>query len=97
MAGCSREKCPGSGLWIPVFLLRKKGADKSLRAKLREISVCEFHKDHSSLNDFLSDEGWNKLEKYLREVGKGQFSRNLTQLAWEPVPGSEGEVECLPF
>ncbi len=59
------------------------------------VAVCEMHKEHATLNDFLSDEGWNKISKHLRESGKGHFMKSLTTLDWEPHP--QGVDECLPF
>ena len=92
---CKRDGCPGTGIWVPVLLLRQKRGEDPLRARLPEVEQCELHKDHGKVEDFLSPEGWDKIQRHLKEMGKGRFSQRLTTLAWEPVPG--GGAECLPF
>jgi hypothetical protein len=95
IGSCKRDGCPGEGIWIPVFLLHAKRGDKPLRARLPQVEQCELHKDQGTIEHFLSPEGWDKLQKHLREAGKGRFVQKLTTLTWEPVPG--GGAECLPF
>jgi hypothetical protein len=97
MEKCKKEECPGTGIWVPVLLVRKRKEEKPLRVRFGEIFQCEFHKDHGTVADYLSDEGWDKLQKHLREAGKGRFIHSLTTLTWEPATGAEGETECLPF
>ncbi len=93
---CARVKCTGQGIWVPVMLLsRTKKDEKPIRASLPEILQCETHKDVSTVADFLSDEGWDKMMRHLRENGKGVMVKNLTKLDWEPAPGKEDL--CLPF
>lgn len=92
---CKRDGCPGTGVWIPVLLVRQKRGEDHIRVRMPEVEQCELHKDQGTVEDFLSPEGWDKLQRHLREAGKGRFSQRLTTLAWEPVPG--GGAECLPF
>lgn len=92
---CKRDGCPGTGIWVPVLLLRQKKGQDHRRARLPEVEQCELHKDQSTLNDFLSAEGWDKMQRHLREAGLGRFVKNLTTLDWEPAPGKEDQ--CLPF
>lgn len=95
LESCKRDGCPGTGIWIPVLLLRAKRGDDGLRARLPDVQQCEFHKDQAKLEEFLSPEGWDKIQRHLRHAGKGRFSSRLTTLDWDPVPG--GGAECLPF
>jgi hypothetical protein len=95
LEGCKRDGCPGTGVWVPVLLLRTKRTEDAVRARLPDVQQCEMHKDQSKLEDFLSPEGWDKIQRHLRQAGKGRFSQRLTALAWDPVPG--GGAECLPF
>lgn len=85
---CTRDKCPGLGRFTPVLVLRTSRGAPPLRATLTDLLQCEGHKNTSTLDDFLSPEGWDRMEKFLRENGKGRFSRQLTALTWD---------ETLPF
>lgn len=97
MTRCSREDCTGLGAWTPVLLIRSHKKTPPLRAHLPEILQCTLHKDTSKLTDFLSDEGWDKIQKHLRQAGKGSFLKNLTQLDFALVKGAEKDPEWLPF
>ena len=93
---CSKTDCPGIGRHSPVLLLRKTKKGSPLRAELRQLAICEGHKESATVNDFLSDEGWDKISKKLREAGKGTFSKGLTSIDWQPTE-AEVSPEELPF
>jgi hypothetical protein len=95
MPRCSRKGCERNGIWIPRLLLRQKSDGPVLGASLPNWPVCAECKLDCTIDAFLSDEGWNKIAKHLREVGRGRFSKNLTILEYTAHP--EGEDECLPF
>lgn len=92
---CKRDGCPGTGIWIPVLVLHQKRGDDGLRARMPNVEQCELHKDSGTIEDFLSPEGWDKLQRHLREAGKGRYAQRLTTLEWEPAPGRSDA--CLPF
>lgn len=85
MPNCARKECPGIGHYIPILLIRARKKDTPLRADLPKLLVCEGHKLSSTVNDFLSDEGWDRIAKKLREAGRGSFSKPLTTLAWREI------------
>jgi hypothetical protein len=97
MAKCSHKGCESAGdaIWTPRLLLRKQASDAPLGATLVNWPVCDWHKDGADLEDYLCDEGWTKIHKYLRECGKGRFTKNLTELQF--VPNTKGSDEWLPF
>lgn len=97
MDKCAREDCTGLGAWVPVLLILSHKKAVPLRAHLPEIPQCTLHKDTGKLADFLSDEGWDKIQKHLRRAGKGSFLKNLTGLDWVVVQGAEKDPEWLPF
>ncbi len=85
MANCARKDCPGIGYYVPILQIRMKKKDKPLSAELPQLIVCEGHRLSSVVTDFLSDEGWDKIVKHLREAGRGGFSKTLTTLAWREI------------
>lgn len=66
---------------------------KDVAAAIPEIKICEKHKTESTLESFLSPEAWVKIEKFLRENGKGNFLRRNVRLDWQ----KNQEEELLPF
>ena len=90
---CIMEPCVGQGIWRPVLLLKQKDSGKELEAKL-DADFCESHKDISKLDDVLSPEGWDRIQKFLRESGKGDFIKRATILRWTSSPGAP---EAIPF
>jgi hypothetical protein len=69
------------------------GGGKPIRATIPEIKICEMHKQESTLESFLSPEGWTKIEKFLRENGKGNFQRRAIRLEWD----RNNDAALLPF
>ena len=88
---CRHSGCSGQGAWIPAFLMKPQGARKPVSASMPEVTVCEEHKTGSTLDSFLSPEAWTKIEKFLRDNGKGSFLRKNVRLEWRR------NQEALPF
>jgi Mn-dependent DtxR family transcriptional regulator len=88
---CVMEPCPGMPVWRPVLLLKKKENGDELKASL-DVDLCEAHKDLSKLEDILSPEAWDKIQKFLRESGKGEFVKRSTSLRWARSPGAPEEI-----
>lgn len=90
---CVMEPCVGIGIWRPILVLKQKNTGKELEASL-DVDLCEAHKDLSKIDDVLSPEGWDKIQKFLRESGKGDFIKKATILRWASSPGAP---EAIPF
>ena len=72
---------------------RPQDGRKTVTSSIPEIKICEMHKSESTLENFLSQEAWVKVEKFLRENGKGNFLRRNVKLEWR----RNDEEELLPF
>lgn len=92
MSNCVK-KCVGEGVWLPILVLASSRGG-TLNAALSDVQLCEMHKDFAKLDDFLSPEGWDKIQKHLRENGKGTFLKRRTALEWQRASGTP---EPLPF
>lgn len=86
---CSFNNCNGSGSWTPILELRsrKNGAVTCLTFK--KLAYCNEHKTTSSLADFLSDEGFTKIVKHMRENGKIAPVQRCTTLTWKNLTEAE--------
>lgn len=93
MSSCTMEPCPGTGVWRPMLILKQKTTGMEIEATL-DVDLCEAHKDLSKLDDVLSPEGWDRIQKFLRESGKGEFVKKSTILRWTNTPGAP---EPIPF
>ena len=69
----------------------KKGPVTLLR--FSQLVFCDEHKASSSLESFLSDEGFVKISKYMRENGKIAPVQRCTTLTWKML--SEAELTQL--
>src|SRR3989304_9367219 len=94
---CSRKDCPGIGKFTPMLVIKASQKGPPRQAELSQLHVCFGHKESTTLTDFLSDEGWNKIAKHLREAGKGSFSKILTTLEWIELAVSNDVSKELPF
>lgn len=90
---CRRNGCPGQGTWVPRMTFRPQDGRKTVTAEIPEVKICEMHRSESTLESFLSPEAWVKVEKFLRENGKGNFLRRNARLDWR----RNEEQEILPF
>lgn len=96
---CYDEKCPCNGIWMPVLMFRTTPKSKSMKSRMIELGLCEQHKDTYNIDNFLSNEGWTKIEKFLRENGRQNYKKGLTLLDWElrpEVPKYDPDAD-LPF
>lgn len=95
MVFCTWKLCEQPGIWLPKLIFRRTKKDEPFGAVLSEKAVCDLHRDHAQLQTYLSDEGWDKISKFLRESGRGRFMKSLTEL--EFVPNKQSGETCLPF
>jgi hypothetical protein len=86
---CSHDDCQLPPRWKPVLELRSKARATSRRLRFTQLGYCDLHKRTTSLSTFLSDEGFNKIAKTVREAGKERIDQRHTTLAWEPLTGAD--------
>ena len=80
---CHMEACPLTGTWQPILRLRPKKDAEPLGIRFRSIRVCDHHRSISTVETFLSDEGFDKLSRHLRDSGRPMPKRRLVTLDWE--------------
>jgi hypothetical protein len=80
--GCSTENCSNDATWQPVFEMRSAKKGPVTTVKLTQLVFCETHKASSNLASFLSDEGFTKIAKFMRENGKKSPAQRNTTLTW---------------
>lgn len=71
---------------MPLLLFRKVPRSKPITASLTELGLCNSHKETALVLHFLSNEGWTKVEKHLRENGFQGYKQGLTELEWKLRP-----------
>lgn len=86
---CYLATCSSPGTWKPILKLRSRSNGPTAILRFRSISTCEDHRKTSTVDSFLSDEGFDKLTRHLRDAGKSVPIRRLTALDWEPAPLEE--------
>ncbi len=89
---CSQDDCQSNPLWRPVIELRSRRGGPAERVSFTQLGYCEIHKASSNLATFLSDEGFTKISKFLREAGHDTPDRPLTTLSWAAITPDEAET-----
>lgn len=81
---CRARGCDKPGTARPVLELRPRRDRPGPRLRFpAEISVCEEHRASATVETFLSDEGFDKVCRHLREAGKQAPPRKHVALLWE--------------
>jgi hypothetical protein len=106
---CYLDPCTNPGIWQPILNLKSRSNGEITLLRFKTIRVCDGHKKDSTVNSFLSDEGFDQLSRRLRDAGKSIPIRKLITLAWEKDPIREPDAppkdssimisddEALPF
>lgn len=89
---CSQDDCPCDPVWRPILELRSHRGAKPERVSFSQLGYCEAHKQTANLAAFLSDEGFTKLTKFLREAGHEPPDRQLTTLGWAAISPAEASA-----
>lgn len=69
--------------------LRASPRGTARRLYFEQLGYCDAHKKSTTIATFLSEEGWDRMAKTLREAGKERIDRRSTTLAWELLTGKE--------
>jgi hypothetical protein len=97
---CYLDPCTNPGIWQPILNLKSRSNGAVTPMRFKKIRVCDEHKAVSTVDSFLSDEGYDKLVRNLRDAGKPIPLRKLTTLDWhrDPIEDPiETPEEALPF
>lgn len=108
---CYLDACPNPGIWQPILNLKSRSDGTPTSLRFKTIRACDEHKSASTVDSFLSDEGFDKLARHMRDAGKSIPQRKLTTLDWEQdptidpspppspqeIPAIVSEEENLPF
>ena len=86
---CYHRNCSKTPKWHPVLILRSRKNSSPFRMKFLQLLFCDSHRESYTLNDLLSDEGFTKISKFLKENGKTAPSQRCTILDWTPIPIDE--------
>jgi hypothetical protein len=86
---CYLADCTAPGIWQPILNLKSRSNGTITPARFKTIRVCDGHKTSSTVDSFLSSEGYDKLARHLRDAGKSVPQRRLTTLSWEKNPTEE--------
>jgi hypothetical protein len=89
---CSQDDCQEAPLWRPVLEMRSRRGEAPTKVSLDQLGYCESHKKSSGLATFLSDEGFTKITKFLREAGRDSPDRSLTTLGWSSLSSTEAAL-----
>jgi hypothetical protein len=83
---CYLAACDTLGIWQPILNLKSRSNGAITTLRFKTIRVCDEHKKESTVDSFLSDEGFDKLVRHLRDAGKTIPLHRLTNLSWERAP-----------
>lgn len=79
---CSTPGCARPPSWRPGLDLRSRKDGSPTRLTFARLAYCDEDKEKATLATFLSDEGFSKIARHLRERGKEVPVQKLTALAW---------------
>ena len=83
---CYLDPCTNPGIWQPILNLKARSNGKITTLRFKTIRACDEHKAVSTVDSFLSSEGYDKLARHLRDAGKSVPQHRLTSLSWERDP-----------
>ena len=83
---CYLAACTETGIWQPILNLKSRSNGSVTPLRFTKIRVCDKHKTASTVDSFLSDEGFDKLARHMRDAGKSVPQHRLTTLAWKKDP-----------
>jgi hypothetical protein len=69
-----------------------------VKGRLTGLSLCEQHKDMTTLSSLLSGSSWDKIVRHMREAGKPAPKKPLTVVSFELMDSPEStDTETLAF
>ena len=86
---CYLADCTAPGIWQPILNLKPRSNGEVTPLRFKTIRVCDEHRRVSTVDSFLSHEGYDKLSRHMRDAGKPAPQQRLTTLSWEKDPIGE--------
>jgi len=78
---CNTTGCPNEGQWHPVFHIYVHRSHSPAVAIL-PLLLCDDCKAKTTLEEYLTDDGWQKISDGFVNVGYQRPKRELTSLYW---------------
>lgn len=82
---CYKTDCEKDGTFKTVLELRSKKNGPVTKLRFRTVLFCEDHSKSIGILDVLSDEGFVKISKFMRENGKPAPVQRCITLSFESV------------
>ncbi len=86
---CSHDDCKEPARWRPALELRARKGSEPRLARFTQLAYCDQHRASLGIETFLSDEGFVKLVKHVREAGLAAPSKQHTTLTWVKLTPEE--------
>ena len=91
---CVKLGCKEKGIHSPVLLFWSEGYEKNhdpIEVTL-PIPVCDKCKELIGLDDLLTDEGFDSINKAIEEMGAQPLERKTAELSWKTYNPNESEM-----
>lgn len=79
---CQRLNCSNPGRWMPILFFWFDLKHPPARAAC-SLRICDEHKASSTVEDFLTDDGWEQIVNGFKKQGLKTPDRSLTKLDWK--------------
>ena len=86
---CSHDKCSNEANWRPMLEFRSRKNSETTNVRFSQLLYCNQHRQSLTIVNFLSDEGFTKMVKFLKENGKPAPVQRYTTLNWEELSPNE--------
>ena len=71
MKTCHRTGCTDKAEWIPILCSTNDGENWA-KTDLMELPICNFHKEHLVLEDYLTRAAFHMIQRVVSRAGLGK-------------------------
>lgn len=83
---CSRKGCAHAARWVPILVVAAKiRPNATARGRLTNLVLCEAHKATTTVDDLVTDLGWNAILAKFMAKGLAKPHRSLTRVEFEEL------------
>lgn len=82
---CGKKGCASLARWQVVLEFRSPLAPQYPATAFIDLALCDGHKESSTAEDFITDEGWGQICAGLAAAKKAQPRRDLTTVKFRPL------------